>query len=240
MSLLQDLRYGARGLFRTPGFTLLAVLTLALGIGANTAIFSVVNAVLFSPLAYHDPERLVTLLHYGKGPVAPDNYVDWRDQTHAFEAMAAAQYWSPNLTGVDAPEHLTGLQMTPSMFPLLGVAPLLGRTFAAGEDLPGAQHEVVLSYRLWQRLYQGDSAVLGRPMLLDGESYTIIGVMPAAFKFAPFWATHSELWTPLALGNRIHDRGGNSLRIFGRLKSGVSLAAARADVAAVTARLEQQ
>jgi len=236
----QDLRYGARALLRTPGFTLLAILTLALGMGANTAIFSIVNAVLLNPLAYQDPGRLVTLLHYGNGPVAAANYIDWRDQSHSFTAMAAAEYWSPNLTGVDSPEHLTGLQVTPNMFPLLGIAPLMGRTFLPGEDQKGAEHEIVLSYRLWQRRFNGDPQVLGKAMLLNGDSFTVVGVMPASFKFAPFWATHAELWVPLPLGDRLHERGGNSLRIFGRLKPGVPLAAARADVAAVTGRLELQ
>jgi putative ABC transport system permease protein len=231
----QDLRYGVRGLLRTPGFTLLAILTLALGIGANTAIFSVVNAVLLNPLAYYDPERLVTLLHYGTAPVAPANYVDWRDQSQSFETMAAAQYWSPNLIGVDSPEHLTGLQVTPNMFPLLGIAPLMGRTFLRGED-----HEIVLSYRLWQRRFNGDPQVLGRPILLDGQSFTVVGLMPASFQFAPFWATRAELWVPLALGDRIHSRGGNSLRVFARMKPGVTLESARAEVAAITGRLERQ
>jgi putative ABC transport system permease protein len=236
----QDLRYGARSLARTPGFTLLAILTLALGIGANTAIFSVVNAVLLNPLAYHDPDRLVTLLHYGNGPVGPANYADWRDQSRSFDAMAAAEYWSPNLTGVDSPEHITGLRLTQNMFPMLGIAPLMGRTFLPGEDQPGAEHEIVLSYRLWQRRFNGDPQVLGKPVLLDGQGYTVVGVMPASFKFAPFWATHAELWAPLAFGDRIHVRGGNSLRVFGRMKRVVAFTAARAEIAAVTGRLETQ
>ena len=239
-NFVQDLRYGLRGLVRTPGFTLLGVLTLALGIGANTAIFSVVNAVLLNPLAYHDPNRLVTLLHSGSDPVAPANFVDWRDQSRSFASMAAAEYWSPNLTGADAPEHLIGLRVTQGLFPMLGVAPLLGRTFAAGEDATGSDHEIVLSYRLWQRLFNGDSAVLGRPIQLNGESFTIIGVMPANFKFAPFWATRAELWAPLAFGDRMHNREGTSLRIFARMRPGVPLSAARAEIAAITARLERQ
>ena len=170
--MLTDLRHGARSLLRTPAFTLLAVLTLALGVGANTAIFSVVNAVLLNPLAYRDPDRLVTLLHFGNSPVAPANYIDWRDRSHSFEAMAAAEYWSPNLTGVDSPEHIAGLRMTQNLFPLLGIAPLMGRTFVPGEDRKGAEHEIVLSYRLWQRRFNGDPQVLGKPILLDGESFT--------------------------------------------------------------------
>ena len=125
----KDLRYGGRNLLRTPMFTLVAVITLALGIGANAAIFSVVNAVLLRPLAYKDPDRLVTLLHIFSNPVAAANYIDWRDQSRSFEAMGAAEYWSPNLTGADPPEHLLGLRMTQNLLPMLGVEPLLGRVF---------------------------------------------------------------------------------------------------------------
>jgi putative ABC transport system permease protein len=126
------------------------------------------------------------------------------------------------------------------MFPMLGIAPLMGRTFLPGEDQPGTEHEIVLSYRLWQRRFNGDPQVLGKPIMLDGQPFTIVGVMPATFQFAPFWATHAEMWAPLALGDRLHDRGGNSLRIFARMKPGVTLTAARAEVAAITGRLELQ
>ena len=129
---VQDLRYGARGLLRTPGFTAIAAITLALGIGANTAIFSVVNAVLLRPLAYKDADRLVTLLHDGTDPVAVANYIDWRDQSRSFQSMAAAEYWSPNLTGRDSAEHLLGLHVTQNLLPMLGVEPLLGRVFVTG------------------------------------------------------------------------------------------------------------
>jgi predicted permease len=236
----QDLRYGARALLRTPGFTALAVLTLALGIGANTAIFSVVSAVLLKPLAYKDAGSLVTLLHDGSSPVAVANYIDWRDQSRSYEGMGAAQYWSPSLTGIESPEHILGLKVTQSLLPMLGIDPLLGRLFAVGEDQKGAENEVILSYRLWQRRFNGDPKVLGRPIHLNGESFTVIGVMPDDFKFAPFWATHAELWAPLAFGDRIHERGGNSLRIFARLKPGLALAEARAEIATITARLEHQ
>ncbi len=237
---VKDVRYGCRNLLRTPGFTAIAVITLALGIGANTAIFSVVNAVLLRPLAYNDPDRLVTLLHNGSGPVAVANYIDWRDQSHSFEAMGAAEYWTPNLTGNDSPEHLTGLHVTQNMLPMLGIQPLLGRLFVTGEDRKGSDHEVILSYRLWRRLFNGDPGVLGKPITLNGEGYTVVGVMPPEFKFAPFWAVKAEMWAPMAFGNRIHDRGGNSLRVFARLKESVSLAQARAEIAAITARLERQ
>jgi hypothetical protein len=151
--LVKDVRYGARNLLRTPGFTAVAVLTLALGIGANTAIFGVVNAVLLRPLGYKNPDRLVTVLHNGSGPVATANYLDWRDQSRSFEAMGAADHWSPNLTSSDASrsnsaEHLYGLKVTQNLLPLLGIEPLLGRLFVKGEDQAGAEHEVILGYRL--------------------------------------------------------------------------------------------
>lgn len=237
---LKDIRYGARNLLRTPGFTAVAILTLALGIGANTAVFSVVNAVLLRPLAYRDPDRLVTLLHDGTDPVAVANYIDWRDQSRSFEAMGAAEYWSPNLTNSDPPEHLIGLKLTQELLPMLGIEPLLGRLFIAGEDQKGSEHEVILSYRLWVRRFNRDPAVLGKQITLNGEGYTVVGVMPKEFKFAPFWATRAELWVPQAFGDRIHNRGGNSLRVFARLKQDATLAQARAEMATITARLDRQ
>jgi predicted permease len=237
---LQDVFHGGRGLLRTPGFTAVAAITLALGLGASATIFSVVNAVLLRPLAYRDPDRLVTILHDGSDPVAVANYIDWRDQSRSFESMGAAQYWSPNITGIDSPEHIPALRVTQSLFPMLGIEPLLGRPFTAGEDQKGAEHEVILSYRLWQRRFNGDPKVLGKPLILDAESFTVIAVMPPEFKFAPFWATHAELWAPLAFGERVHERGGNSLRVFARLNRGVAQAEARAEIAAITGRLEQQ
>jgi putative ABC transport system permease protein len=237
---LKDIRFGIRTLLRNPGFTLVATVTLALGIGANAAIFSVVKAVLLEPLAYKDAGRLVTLLHNGTNPVSVANYIDWRDQNRSFESTAAAEAWGPNITGDGEPERIRALQVTQNLLPMLGVRPLLGRVFAAGEDQKGSEQKVVLSYRLWQRRYGGSPDVLGKAITLNGRPYEIVGVMPASFRFAPFWATRAELWAPLAFGDRLTKRGGSSLRIFARLKPGVSLAQARADVAAITARLEQE
>jgi predicted permease len=244
-NLIKDVNYGARNLLRSPGFTSVAVIALALGIGANTAIFGVVNAVLLRPLEYRDADRLVTVLHNGTQPVATANYLDWRDQSRSFAAMGAADFWRPNVTSVDASdttpaEQLLGLKVTQNMLPLLGVSPLMGRLFLKGEDQEGADHEVILSYALWKRRFNGDPNIIGKQMKLDGEGYSVVGVMPASFKFAPFWAVHAELWAPDTFGASIYQRGGNHLRVFARLKPGVTLAQARADMATVTGRLEKQ
>lgn len=238
--LLQDVRYGARMLIKNPAFTAVAVIALALGIGANTAIFSVVNAVVLRPLPYPDSGRLVVILHDGTDPVAPADFLDWRKQNHVFKGMGAAEYWTPTLTAVEKPEQLWALRVTSDVIPILGTQPLLGRTFLPGEDQPGKEHEVVLSYGSWQHRFGGNAQVLGRSMTLDGEVYTVVGVMPRDFKFAPFWATKAELWAPLALGDRATSRGGNSLRIFARLNPGINLSEARAEMATITARLNKE
>jgi predicted permease len=238
-TLFQDLRQSIRAMLRTPVFALTAMIVLALGIGATTAIFSVVDAVLLQPLAYRDSDRLVTILMNGDGPVSAGNYIDWRDGSRSFTAMSAAEAWSPNLTGIDSPEHIPGLKVTPDLFPMLGTDPMLGRLFVSGEDKEGASREVILSYKLWQRRFSSDPNVLGRPIVLDGNGYVIVGVMPKEFQFAPFWATKAELWVPGVFGPGVH-AGGGSLRIFARLKDGVPLKQARAEIASISGRLEQQ
>ena len=239
-TLLQNLRYTIRGLRKSLGFTAVAVITLALGIGANTAIFSVVNAVLLRPLPYKDDSRLVVILNKGRNPVAPANFIDWRSQSKAFTQMGAAEYWTPNLTGTDHPEKLWALHVTPDIFPMLGVQPLLGRAFLPEEQDTGKEHEVVLSYPLWQSHFAGNPEIIGQSVALSGETYTVIGVMPRDFKFAPFWATKAELWAPLAFGSRLTDRNGASLRVFARLKPGVTLEQAQAEIAGITGRLERE
>ncbi|MET0645299.1 MAG: ABC transporter permease [Pyrinomonadaceae bacterium] len=238
--LAQDFKYGLRTMRRAPGFTAVAVLTLALGIGANTAIFSVVNAVLLRPLPYRDPARLVTVLHDGWKPVAPANFLDWREQSRSFESIAAAQLWSLTMTGNDRPEQLSVLQTSAEIFQVLGVDAALGRTYAAGEDQPGHEHVVVLSHRLWQRRFGGAPDVVGREVTFDGEPYTVIGVMPPDFQFAPFWATHAEAWLPLNLGQRVTDRRGQSLRVFARLKNAVTREQAQAEMETINSRLAEQ
>jgi len=238
--VLNDLRYAFRMMVKHRLFTCVAVLALGLGIGANTAIFSVINAVMLRPLPYGNPDQLVTVLHDGSKPLAPANYFDLATQNTSFAGIAAAQWWEPNLTGHEQPEHLRGLQLTAQMFQVLGVSPVLGRTFNADEDQPGRERVVVLSHRLWQRRFGGDAGIIGQQVTFDGESYTIVGVMPADFQFAPFWATKAELWSPLNLAARANDRGGQSLRVFARLKPDVTRAMAQAEVATIFHRLEQE
>ena len=189
------------------------MIALALGIGANTAIFGVVNAVLLRPLAYKDADRLVTILHNGTGPVATANYIDWRDQSHAFEAMGAADYWSPNLTSNDSSdsspaEHLYGLKVTQNLLPMLGVEPLLGRLFAKGEDQEGADHEVDIELPLWQRRFSGDREVLGKPITLDGEAYTVVGVMPPGVQVCAVLGDACGVMGAGCVWRRMHERGG--------------------------------
>ncbi|MBI3426659.1 MAG: ABC transporter permease [Acidobacteria bacterium] len=236
-TLLQDLRFGARMLFKQPGFTLIAVVTLALGIGANTAIFSVVNGVLLRPLNYREPERLVTLLHEGRGPVAPANFLDFRAHGQSFAQMAAAEAWGGALTGNDRPEQLSGLRMGEGLFDMLGVPALLGRTLQAEDFQPGQEHVLLLSHKLWQRVFGGVADVVGKQVRLSGESYTIVGVMPPQFQFPPFWSTRAEMWTPLDLRARATSRGGQSLRVFARLKPGVTLVQAQTEMEAMSKQL---
>ncbi|MBL8209169.1 MAG: ABC transporter permease [Bryobacterales bacterium] len=236
--LMQDLRYGLRGVRRAPGYAAIVVATLALGIGANTAMFSVVRHVLLSPLGYRDAGQLVTLLHGAQGsPVAPANFFDLQAQTRgSFSAMGAASAAGVTVA-VGEPERLVALRMSEEMFPLLGVAPLLGRTPAPEEHRAGRDKVAVLSHRLWQRRFGGDAGVVGRSYLLDGQPHRILGVMPEHFQFAPFWVTEAEIWLPLVLEGSREQRGAQFLRVFGRMRAGVGIETARAEAGAVWARL---
>jgi putative ABC transport system permease protein len=238
--MVQDLSYAVRQLLKSPTFSVIAILAIALGVGANTAIFSVVNAVLLRPLPYQSPDRLVTILEDYDRPVAPGNVADWRAQNHVFEDIGSAEAWTANLSKTGQAESVKALKVSPNLFPILGVQPMLGRFFASDEDQTGSEHVVILSRGLWQRRFGGNPDIVGQPITLQGQSYTVAGVMPAGFQFAPFWATKAELWVPLALGERAASRDGSSLRTFARLKPGVSLEQARSEMTTITARLEQQ
>ena len=235
----REVRLTVRSLLREPGFTVLAVLALALGIGATTAIFTVVDSVLLRPLPYKDPDRLVVALHgsAASGPVSPADYFDYRRSVGSFERIGAAQAWGATLGGGALPERVNGLQVSTDMLDVLGVPPLAGRAFVPREDEPGRDRVVILTHGLWQRRFGGDPSLVGRPISLDGEPYIVAGVMPAGFRFAPFWQTRAELFVPLRLAHRMHDRDGRSLRLFARLKDGVTVAQAQAEMSAVAASL---
>ena len=239
--LVRDARYAVRSLLREPLFTSLAVVALALGTGATTAIFTVVDSVLLRPLPYSDPERLVVALHgdAATGPVSPADYLDYRGAARSFDAIGAAQAWAATLTDGDRPERIAGLQVSTNIFQLLGVSPIAGRTFAADEDAPGRNRVVVLGHALWQRRFAADPRIVGRSISLDGEPYIVLGVMPSSFRFAPFWQTRAEMWVPLSLSARSTDRSGRSLRVFARLKADVTLNQAQTEMSAIAASLAQ-
>jgi predicted permease len=241
---LQDLRYAARILWKNPGFTAVAVIALALGIGANTAIFSVVNTVLLRPLPYKDPEQLVMVWEdnsrqgYPRDTPTAANYVDWRDQNSVFSGMAAIADNNFNLTGVGDPERLKGRSVSASLFPVLGVDPQLGRVFVAAEDQPGSQRVVLLSHRLWQRRFAGDPAIAGKTLTLNNETYTVVGVMPARFQFPE---NDDELWVPIAFSaEEAANRDRHYLQVIARMKPGVALAQAQSEMTTIGARLQQQ
>lgn len=242
--LMHDVRYAARLQRKNPGFTIVAVIALALGIGANTAIFSVVNTILLRPLPYKDPERLVMVWEdatrhgYPRDTPAAANFVDWRDQNQVFEGMAAIDDTSFNLTGSGDPERLEGRRVSANMFPLLGVEPQLGRVFTAAEDQPGAQRVVLLSFALWQRRFGGDSGIVGQSLTLNGESHVVVGVMPARFQFP---SSDDQAWVPMALTQQESgNRNRHYLQVLARLKPGVSLAQAQSEMSTIAARLQQQ
>jgi putative ABC transport system permease protein len=243
-SLLKDLRYGIRMLAKNTGSTLVAVLALALGIGANSAIFSVVNAVLLRPLRYKDPAHLVVIWEtkLSKGIfqefVSPPDYRDWIEQQRVFDQVAALRAQPAVLTGGQLPERVETALVSPSAFELLGVKAALGRTFFSEEDQPGRNRVAVLSYGLWQRRFGGDSGILGKAVIVDGNSFTIVGVTPPDFRLLD---TPSELWMPYTLdAKELSQRGFHTLRVIGHLKTGVSQEQAAAEMRSIAGRIEQQ
>ena len=241
-TLLNDLRYAARMMGKNPGFTLIAVITLALGIGANTAIFTVVNAVLLRPLGFHDPSRLVIVAEKSQYPTIStsyENYLDWRAQSNSFESMEGTRGATIALTGAGDPERLNSRYATAGLFPLLGVDAVAGRTFRAEEDSAAGAPVVLLSYGLWQRRFGGAADAVGKSITLDSQPYTIVGVLPKGFEllqpadvFLPFtpWAKtlpDDRNWHP-------------GIIVVGRLKAGVTREQARTEMVGITKRLENQ
>jgi putative ABC transport system permease protein len=244
-TLLKDLRYGVRMLMKRPGFTIIAIIALALGIGANTAIFSVVNAVLLRPLPYDKPDQLMivkeTNLPRGLADmnIALPDFLVWRDRNQVFEHIAAYTSDSYNITGTDEPERVRGLVTSGDLFPLLRVNPILGRTFSPEEEQFGNHRVVILSYGLWARRFGADPHITGQTIMLNGNLFTIVGVMPKGFQYPD---ADVALWAPLAFApdDSNNTRGNHFLTSIARLKPGVTQEQAKADIVAITAQLEKQ
>ncbi len=243
--LWQDLLYGIRTLRKSPAFTLFAVLTLALGIGANTAIFAVVDAVILRPLPYPNPQQLVIIWETDlnrkitHGTTPPADFLDWRSQSHTFENMAAYQQWFFNLSSGNEPEQLLGVHVSPGFFSMLGLKFSLGRGFSSEEEQPGHDNVVVLSHALWSRRFGADSNILNRSIIIDDKPFTVVGVLPAGFDLLGF-NQPLDLWMPLSFAPEDIRRDNPSLIVFGRVKNGVSLAQANADLGTISCRLSME
>jgi len=247
--LLQDLRYALRQSGKSPGFTVVAVATLALGIGATTAVFSVVDQVLLHPLPYPDSDRIARFTETYKGVdgyTSPANYLDFLSQNQVFADMAASRAWQGSLSTGDRPERVQGTMTTPSFFSLFGVSPILGRSLQPSDAQPGNDHVVVLGYGLWQRYFAADRAIIGRNIRLNAEPYAVIGVMPP--NFSP--DEYGELWLPSPWGIPTHPlvpdkdprpfRDRYYLDVWGRLKPDVTMQQARAELDTIASRLEKE
>ena len=245
-TLLQDFRYGFRVLRKSPGFMGVAVVVLGLGIGANSAIFSVVNAVLLQPLPFREADRLVKVWHVppaksfpgmNRFSVSPANYIDWNQRNHVFEQMAVYGFRGFNVTDSDRPEAVQGAQVSADFFSLLRAQPIMGRTFTPGEDQPANGHVVVLSYGYWQAHFSSDPHVIGREITLNGEKYSVTGVMDRRFNM-PDWA---EMWAPMAWTSETQAvRSNHNYMVLGRLRPGVNLKQAQAEMNTISSTLEQQ
>ena len=243
--LQQDLRYGVRMLIKSPGFTVVAVVALTLGIAANTAIFSVVNSVLLRPLPYSEPARLMQLwetdARRGRNdiPASYPNFADWRAQKHAFEEVVAYADWTFNLTGAGEPERIRSAIVSSAFFSTLGIKPIRGRFFLSGEDEPGKDLVVVISESLWQRRFDSDPNIVGRSLNLDDKTFTVVGVIARGVQ-APLLSDQTELWVPLSQGYGFTNRFAHYLNVVARLKPDTTLQQAQADMNTIAGRLEQQ
>jgi putative ABC transport system permease protein len=247
-ALLQDIRYGARMLFKNPGFTAVAIFSLALGIGANTAVFSVVNAVLLKALPYHQPDSIVLVWGEDKvagnsrGQVSATDVADWRTRSHVFEDISTYSDFRPILAGAGEPERLSGAQVGDGFFTVIGGEPMLGRVFLAEEQVEGKDLVVVLGNGLWQRRFAGDPNIVGKTILLSGRTYTVVGVMPAGFHSLPagLLNAQAEFYRPVAEPSDEKERASRHLRAIARLKPGVTVQQAQAEVDLIARQLEQE
>src|SRR6266852_5589415 len=242
-TLSKDFRYAIRNILNRPGFTAIAVITLALGIGANSAIFSTINALLIKPLPFPDLDRVVAIWDkdpgrgYKHNEVALANYLDWRAQNQSFEPLALYRWWSTNLTGVESPERIQGFLVTANFLDVVGVKPIKGRSFSEEENQPGKDAVAIINYSLWQRRFGADPDIVNKTITTNGIARTVIGVMPEGFNFPKA----AELYAPLPLSTEVmQSRGSHSYYVIGKLKPGTSLQSAQADIDTITARLEKQ
>ena len=233
---MQDVGYGVRRLWKNPAITLAAVFALALGIGANTAIFSLINALVLRPLPYQNPDQIV-LLSYSLTEASPANFLDWRAQSQTLENISAINFWSANLTNGSEPERLQGFQASASLFPMLGVKPFLGRTFTAEEEQPGNDNVVVISHGLWKRAFASNPNIISQTISLNAKNYTVIGVMPPDFQYY----RPGEIWSPLAFTpEEAARRAPGNLIVAGRLKPNVTMDQAQSEITTICRRLQQQ
>src|ERR1700733_8209694 len=242
--LIQDMRYGLRQLRKSSGFSAVAVVTLALGIGVNTGIFSVVNATLLRPLGFRDPHQLVRVYHVpppksfpgtARLSVSAASYLDWQGQNHVFDKMAIYAYCRFDLTGGDKPEQVDASAVSSGFFATLGVKPMLGRLFSPEEDQPGRSHVVILSHKLWQEHFGATPDIVGRNLNLDGRAYFVAGVMPADFQYPDY----AQIWVPMAWTDKERAvRGEHHYGVIAHLTPGVELKRAQADMDTISRRLE--
>jgi putative ABC transport system permease protein len=254
--MIKDLQFAFRQLLKQPGFTFIAVLTLALAIGATTAVLSLVNALLVRPLPYREPQQLVLLLEHFKSqnlerlPASPPEFVDYETRAHSFEKLGAFGYTSFNLAAEDKPERIPGATVTAGVLPLLGVSPIKGRFFQPEECTLGRDDVVIISARLWQRRFNSDPQIIGTKLLLNGKSFTVVGVMPAGFDFplqlfnlgnGGQFGGRAEIWKPLAFTDEeMKKRGSRSYTIIGRLATGTSVPQAQAEIETITAQMRRE
>jgi putative ABC transport system permease protein len=242
-AFLNDIRYAFRNLIKRPSFTLIAVLTLGLGIGANSAIFSAIHSLLLQPLPFPELERIVAV--WDKMPsrdvqrneVTMANYLDWRAQNQSFEQLALYRWWNVNLTGIDPPERIQGFLVTANFIDVTGLKPIMGRTFREEENQPGKDAVAIISYSLWQRRFGGDPDIINKTITLNSVQRTVVGVMPEHFNYPK----GGEVYAPIALSPELMgNRTSHSFYVIGRLKPGVSIESSQADIDNITARLEKQ
>ncbi|HXZ20066.1 MAG TPA: ABC transporter permease [Candidatus Acidoferrales bacterium] len=242
----RDVKYGLRGLMRNPAFSAVALVTLGLGIGANAAIFSVVNTVLLRPLPFRDSQRIVMARKVDlrrnilNGTASPAEYLDWRTRNHSFEQLAGFNHNYYNLAGAAEPEQVWGARVTPNFFSVFQVTPIVGRGFLPEEEQPGHGQTALLSYRFWQEHFGGRSDALGRSITVDGNPYTVVGVLPAEFNLWGNEGWQYDLWMPFTFEPKVMDRNEHMLTVFGRMRPGVTAAQAESEMKAIVRQLQQE